>query len=344
MNRAIIDEFTALIQQIKAEYLNAQMENNVKEIAMHKYRLAQVKKILGIIKKLNFEITSADQVKDIYGIGAGTLKRISEILETGHLSELDKKYSKAKQSKITGIQELTKIIGVGDQVAKKLVLEHKIRSVADLRKAIETGKIKANNKLLLGLKYFDVVATNIPRSEISVTAKFLQRVATTIDPALKILICGSYRRGKKTSGDIDALMYSNKVTLRKYQSSTFLVDYVDKLTAMGFILDHLTDKNYKTKYMGFCKYNINPVRRIDIRFMPYDSLATAMVYFTGPYELNTIMRNIAKGKGMMLNEYGLYKVDKDGIKTHVATPTEEAVFKKLGLPYLTPVERESYSV
>ncbi|XWV25450.1 putative DNA polymerase family X [Tupanvirus deep ocean] len=50
----------------------------------------------------------------------------------------------------------------------------------------------------------------------------------------------------------------------------------------------------KMKYMGFCKYKLNPIRRIDIRFMPYNSLPAAMLYFTGPAALNEEMRNKQK--------------------------------------------------
>ena len=33
------------------------------------------------------------------------------------------------------------------------------------------------------------------------------------------------------------------------------------------LIDDMTDKNIVTKYMGFCKYKNNPVRRIDIRYV-----------------------------------------------------------------------------
>ena len=47
MNAIIIDQFNQLLKQIEAEYLNAQVENNIKEMTMHKYRLQSIKKVLG---------------------------------------------------------------------------------------------------------------------------------------------------------------------------------------------------------------------------------------------------------------------------------------------------------
>ena len=40
----------------------------------------------------------------------------------------------------------------------------------------------------------------------------------------------------------------------------------------------MTDKNIETKYMGFSKFKDNPVRRIDIRYVPYSSYHSAIFY------------------------------------------------------------------
>jgi DNA polymerase/3'-5' exonuclease PolX len=351
MNSKIIEQFNLLVKQIQAEYLNAQVENDTKEMTMHFYRLQQIKKILNIIKKLDFEITDANDLKGIPGIGAGAKRRISEILEKGYLSELENKYDIKKQRKIDSIKELEKIIGIGDKMAKKLVVEDKITSIDDLKKAIKKGTIEVNDKILLGLKYYGIVQGDIPRKEVATTEKYLRKEAHKIDPELEIMICGSYRRGKPTSGDIDIMLYHPKVKYTKdirnpqaHGLQAYLEVLVDNLTEQGFLVDHLTNKNYKMKYMGFSKYNDYPVRRIDIRFIPYKSIYTAMLYFTGPFELNEAMRLAAKKRGMILNEYGLYKIDDDGNKTLIKINSEEDVFHKLGMKYLTPEQRELSSI
>lgn len=43
MNANIIEQFNLLIKQINAEVLNAQVENDNKEMNIHKYRLQTVK-------------------------------------------------------------------------------------------------------------------------------------------------------------------------------------------------------------------------------------------------------------------------------------------------------------
>lgn len=350
MNKKIIEQFNLLIKQIQAEYLNARAENNIKEITTHKFRLQSTKKALVAIRNLDFEIIDISDISEIPGIGKGTVKRIEEILEKGVLSEIKNKYDKKKQTIINGIQELEKVIGIGGAIAKKMVTQHNIKNIKDLKKAIKNKKIKVNDAILLGLKYYGIVEVNIPRKEIMAIENFLIKEAHKIDSELDIIICGSYRRGKKTSGDIDVLIFHPNIkTMQhikqpdKFKLDSYLELFINALTHKGFLLDNLTDKNYYMKYMGFSKYKNNPVRRIDIRFIPYKSLPTAMLYFTGPYELNTIMRIAAKKRDMILNEYGLYKIDENNIKTPIRIKSEEDVFEILGMGYLTPEERESFS-
>jgi len=351
MNANIIEQFTLLVKQVNAEYLNAEVEGDAKEMIRHRYRLQQLKKALNIIKKLDFEIEDVSDVKGFQGIGPGTMRRIKEILETGHLAELKEKYGSRKQQKIDSIQELTKVIGIGDKFAKKLVIDHKIMSVPDLKKAIKNKKISVNDKVKLGLKYYGVVKGNIPRVEIKDTEKMLKREAAEIDSELGVVICGSYRRGKPTSNDIDMLIYHPNVMTMKdiyvpknTKKKSYLEMFVERLTELGYLVDHMTDKNYRMKYMGFFQYDSYEVRRLDIRLVPYPSLPCAMLYYTGPMELNTYMRKQAIKRHMLLNEYGLYKVGENEVRTAVKIRSEQEVFEKLGMDYLTPKQREQFSI
>lgn len=352
LNKNIIEQFTKLVQQIKSEYLNSQIDNNVKETTSNNFRLKQTKNILNILKRIDFEITSSSQLSGIPGIGPGTKKRIDEILTVGYLSELSEKYTKTEQKKINSLQELEEVIGIGPSLAKKLIIEYKIKSIDELKKAIKNGTYDANDKIKLGLKYYGIIKGDIPRSETEIVNKYLEKEAHKIDPELEIMLCGSYRRGRETSGDFDVLIfhpdfkYSKHVdNPEKYNLQPLLIKYVEHLKKINFILDHITDKNYYRKYMGFCQYKKYPVRRLDIRFIPYNSRYSAMLYFTGPYELNTIMRSMAKKESMTLNEYGLYKIDPEDhtIKKQIKISSEEDIFKKLDMKYLTPEQREKYN-
>lgn len=110
---------------------------------------------------------------------------------------------------------------------------------------------------------------------------------------------------------------------------------------MKVLVDNLTDFDNKTKYMGFSKLSRKPVRRVDVRFVPYESYYYALLYFTGSYQLNTQMRIISKQKGYKLNEYGLFKIKEDGTVSNrkIKVKSEKDIFKKLGMDYLEPNQR-----
>lgn len=351
MNSNIIAQFQLLIKQIVAEQLIAHVEQDSKEISKHNFRLQHIKKALSIIMNLDFDITNSSQLKDFAGIGSGTLKRIDEILDSGKLKELKTKYSKKKQDKINSIQELAQIIGVGDKIAKKLVTDFSVTSVKDLQNKIKNKQIIVNDKIKLGLKYYGVVKGEIPRNETHKIEVLLQTIATKIDSKLQVVVCGSYRRGRKYSNDIDVIIYHPLIKNLLQIDDPYInkVDayldlFVGKLTSRHKLLDHMTDKKYKRKYMGFFQYGLKyNVRRIDIRIVPIDSIHTAMLYNTGPFELNQYMRQEAIKRKMLLNEYGLYAKDDDEYHP-IPIKSEKDVFKKLNIDYMTPEQRDSFSL
>lgn len=200
---------------------------------------------------------------------------------------------------------------------------------------------------LVGIKYFHDIEKRIPRPELQKMEQLLKFVASEINKELDITICGSYRRGQSTSGDIDMLLTHPSCKLKSDMDllvTNPLSEFVKVLTKLGFLVDHLTSDG-DTKYMGMCQLKNSPhSRRIDIRFVPYYSYGAAITYFTGSAKFNTEMRQYALKKGYSLNEYGLYKLEKDENGKMqkgemVLTKTERELFDYLKYPYKEPTER-----
>ena len=350
MNNLIIDEFTKLVSFVEFKIKENKESDNKKELTINNFRLRQLKKVLKVLKDYTNKITinNYKELINIDGIGKGTIERVKEILETKKLSELEE-FSKIydnsdfkKEAKV--IEELTQIVGLGPIKAKELY-EEGIKSINDLKKKIEKNKIQVNEKILLGLKYHGVYQVNIPRKEIDKIYKVLSKIVNDINNKLELSndekyifeICGSYRREKITSNDIDVLItkLGNKNIKKlgdKVDDENHLKMFVNKLKNKKLLVDDITDKNIETKYMGFIKYKDNPVRRIDIRYIDYESYYYALLYFTGSMDLNKKMREIAKTKGLKLSEYGLTDEKNKNFKAK----SERDIFKKLGLEYLPP--------
>jgi DNA polymerase/3'-5' exonuclease PolX len=337
-NIKIIKEFNKLVEQIKFEINN--MTNKTEKLK-NTFRLKQIKNVLEIIKKFPNEITSSSDLKNIKGVGKGSLERVDEILKTGKLSEI--KITGEHRKYIKYMEELEEIIGIGRSTSYELVTAHNIKNVEELKKAYDTGKIKLPNQIILGLKYHNVYKQSIPRHEIDKIYNYVNGIIRKIDSELLIIICGSYRRLKSTSNDIDILLTHPKIKTKQQlidqdHEHNNLLKMVTALKKHKFLLDDLTDKDFEMKYMGFCKLENNPIRRIDIRYIPYESYYTALLYFTGSGTFNQKMRALAEKLGYLLNEYGLYKLNGDKIIS-VTIKSEKDIFDKLGMEYLPPEKR-----
>lgn len=342
-NENIISEFNRLIAYLKDQ--SDDIEDK-KEKNQNNFRVRQLARVVSILKNYNDKIT-IDNYKDlieISGIGKGSIKRIEEILKDGHLSEIGNFVDeKAEKNKI--INELEEVVGIGRTNAVDLY-EKGIKSVKMLKSELKKGKIEVNDKIKLGLKYHNVYKTNIPREEITKVYKLIEKIIKKLNSneddkhKYKFEICGSYRREKNFSNDIDILI--TKKGIKSDSNINYLDNIVNQLKSnvrgnnnKPLLIDHMTDNKITTKYMGFSKYKDNPVRRIDIRFVSYDSFASALLYFTGSKDFNRKMRSIAKDKGYKLSEYGLFDSNDEKVKLK----SEKAIFEFLDMDYVEPKDR-----
>ncbi len=339
-NETIVAEFRKLIEQIKYDINNALTKN---ESMTNYYRLKQITNVLDILLKFSDEIKSGEQLKGIKGVGKGSIDRINEIIKSGKLKEV--KLKNPQKEYLNFIEELENIIGIGRKTAHELVKKYNIKSIDELKKAYRAGKIHLNDQILLGLKYYGVYQQQIPREEVDKISDYVGTIIRSFSKDVFHTICGSYRRKKPTSNDIDILIANPKVVTPEQFSTqdSALITLITTLKEERFLLDDLTDKEYEIKYMGFCQLTDKdkkyPIRRIDIRYVPYESYYSALLYFTGSGDFNRKMRLLAKELNYKLSEYGLYKL-KNGKEIRIKNlNSEEAIFEKLGLEFIVPEKR-----
>jgi DNA polymerase beta len=327
MNNNIIDQFELLLKQIQFDI----DFSSGKQQTVHTYRFKSIANVIKILKKISFKITKASELENISGIGDRSIERIEEILKTGKLAEIKISPDIDKYLKI--IEELDDVIGIGRKKAYELFKEHNIKSIKDLKTKYKNGKIDLPDNIVKGLKYMGKIHDNIPRTEIDSMVNILFKTALKIDSQLFITVCGSYRRETPTSGDIDVIIVHPSVkSLNDIKSVNYINLFVEALKKKKFIIDSLTEDDVYTKYMGICKLENGLLRRIDIRYMPYNSYYSAILYFTGSKDFNRKMRQIAITMGYKLNEYGLF--DKNGKQFQVES--EKDIFDLLGMEYVVP--------
>ena len=335
-NPKIVEQFELLL---KKAINDLHLSQNKKEEQVNLFRINALKKINDILKKYPSKINNGDELKNIPGIGKSTISRLNEIIDNGFLKELDNYDTKKMHN--NSVDELEKVFGVGRKKAMELINKYNIKNIKDLKKRAQ--KLDLPVAIKIGLKYIDTYKQNIPRSEVLEIDMFIQQQLYKIDVDLYGIICGSYRRQNLTSNDIDLLIVHPKIRTqidlkRSFENikQHFLYKLVNHLIQLGFITDTLTGTETLSKFMGYCRIGNNPYRRIDIRFIPYESLYYSQLFFTGSGEFNKRMRRIAMDLGYKLSEYGLFDLETG---KSIPADSEKAIFDKLGMQYVEPKDR-----
>jgi len=322
----IVSKTPRFFSDKKEKILQQIMElHNIYKAKGDTYRTRAYDNAFYALKNLEKLPKTKKELIKVKGIGKSTAEKIFEAIETGEIKKL--KELKEGQREIEG---LITIDGIGPKIAKKLV-DKGITDLEKLRKAYKDGTVKLTNVQQLGITYYEDLHEKIPRKEIQKFEKELKKIVKSVDKNLDFEIMGSYRRGKKKSGDIDLLLFHSNIKTKEEIDKDYVVEIVQKLSEKYKYIGKLAQG--KKKFMGlFILKKI--VRHIDILFVPIENLYAAINYFTGSKEHNVRLREHAKKLGYTVNEFNLKKG-----KIIIPLKSERDLFDKLGLPFIKPVDR-----
>jgi DNA polymerase/3'-5' exonuclease PolX len=142
---------------------------------------------------------------------------------------------------------------------------------------------------------------------------------TMVIPDADYIITGSFRRGAKVCGDIELVIPYNTASEHSRIQGCIATQF--GCTASGTANTH--------GMYGQIQYDLFPVLK--------KHMGAMLLHSTGSYKLNKRMRTIAKERGMLLNQYGLF--DRTDNSPLVRTESERPFFNHIGLDYLDPQER-----
>ena len=309
--------------------------NNLKALKLQEqqarefFKVRAYNKAIKAIEEHGQPITSMEDADVILGIGKGTLDKIKEIISNGHLERTkDHVQDTGKQQ---AIEIFTNIMAVGPIKAAKLVNEHHIMTIDDLRAHQEL----LNDKQKLGLEYYEDFLKRIPRKEMDAHALLLQDVVQRVAPEATFDIAGSYRRGAQDSGDIDVLF--TLPTGHPHAQKTFQT-VVEELKRIKYLKGDFAFG--EEKYMGVSRLpRYKTSRRIDLMYIPSEKYPFALLYFTGSQQFNIKMRNHALTKGLSLSEHGFKEPKTNQLVLTPCIKTERDVFEHLNMEWVEPTDR-----
>ena len=277
------------------------------------------------INSLGEDITSVKErgeLTKIPGIGKGLAEVITDYLETGEVPLLIELRTRVPVK----VLDLDAIPGVGPKTIQLVYEKLGITDLEGLERAALEGKLsglpglgkKTEEQIISGI---GLVRTGLDRTilaEALETASVIKRELEKIPGIKRLELAGSARRRRETIGDLDILVEASDP---KLVMDTFVGHSdVSSITAHG-------DTKSSVRLSGGLQ--------VDLRVLPADSFGAGLQYFTGNVDHNVHLRSIAKKKGLVLNEYGLFRGD-----VKVAGEDELGIYKALDLPLIVPELRE----
>lgn len=268
-------------------------------------------------------IYDINQIKSIKGVGKKIFDKLSTYVETGTFPLLEKLRNNPRLT-------LYNVYGVGAKKAEELVKKHGITSIAQLKERQDL----LNDKQKIGLQYYEDLRKRIPRGEIKKHETFLRKTIPR-GSGLTMEIVGSYRRGAKSSGDIDVIFTHDNTQegLRKFQ------EFIRTLQEKEYITHILAKGKKKAMFIGKIKGG-RVHRRIDFLFAEKEKYPFTTLYFTGSKYFNIYMRLYALERDISLSEHGMKNVKTNEIINVPQIQTERDIFDYLGLEYVEPTNRK----
>jgi len=272
------------------------------------------------------ELADAGELGKLPGIGKSTAAKIEEFLADGSI----RFHTALFESIPAGLPPLLEIPGLGPKRIALVWKELGVENLADLKETIADGRFaelkgmgaKSVEQISHGIRFAEQSAGRTPLGLAWPLAVELAAAMQDVKAVRRVEVTGSIRRGCETIGDVDLLCESSRgdAVVKAFTE----LHQVKRILASG-----------KTKGSVIVDRRDGVEIQVDCRAVPSESFGAALQYFTGSKEHNVHLREIASKKKWKLNEWGLYSGER-----RLAGKDEAAVYKKLGMPFIPPQQRE----
>ncbi|AEM49179.1 PHP domain protein [Acidithiobacillus ferrivorans SS3] len=279
--------------------------------------------VQGLSNDVKTMVESGEDLTELPGIGDDLAKKIIEIVTTGHCSFLEK----LEKQTPPALTELLKVPGLGPKRVKALWHELDVETVEQLARAAQEKRIRSipgfGEKTEARIqKTLLAHLAAVPRFPIAIAAPYaaaLVRYLQNIPGVRRVVVAGSFRRGKDTVGDLDILA-----------TATADSPVMERFTAYEDVAEVLSQGTTRATVI------LRNKLQVDLRAVDESAYGAALHYFTGSKTHNIAIRRMGQDMGLKVNEYGIFRG-----KERIAGDTEESVYATVGLPYIEPELREN---
>ncbi|MEJ2360875.1 MAG: DNA polymerase/3'-5' exonuclease PolX [Gammaproteobacteria bacterium] len=295
---------------------------NANPFRIRAYRNA-ARTLQGMGQEVSAYLQQQKALTELPGIGQDLAAKIQEILDSGRCQALEK----LRKATPAGLTDLLHIPGLGPKKVHALYHELDIHTPEQLLRAAKDGRVsqlpgfgrKTEQSLIADIEAHVRQKQRIKLITAAQYAEPLVAYLQKVPGVDQVVVAGSYRRRKETVGDLDILVCASKSD--KVMEAFVHYDEVRDVQAKGTTRSTVLLRN------GL---------QVDLRVVARASFGAALYYFTGSKAHNIAVRRRAQQRKLKINEYGVFKGNKQ-----IAGTSEASVFEAIGLPYIPPELREN---
>jgi DNA polymerase (family X) len=267
------------------------------------------------------------RAKELQGIGKTIEEKIVEVVEDGEIHALTKRRAEIPEE----VGSFLRLPGLGPKTARRIWKELGITTVAGLREAAESQRLR--DLVGLGAKSEERILSALAKPEapegprralLGSVLPRLREVAAAIaghPAAVEVSIAGSARRYRETVRDLDLIATAT-------DANALIAAFCEQ----PWVVEVAARGETKATVIG------QDGLRFDLRVVPPEAYGSLLQHFTGSKDHNVALREAAQRQGLSVSEYGVTEVETGTVH---AFATEEEVYGFLGYSWIPPELREN---
>jgi len=278
------------------------------------------------------ELVREGKLKGVPGLGSTILKRVEELVATGHMALYDELVATTPPIKL----EMMRIQGVGPKKINAIYNQLHVNSIAELEQACKEDKVaklpgfgkKTQDKILQGIAFLSQYADRFLYPVAEEEAARIEAVLRELPEIVRLQAAGSLRRRRETVGDIDMVVSVDDTAAEEVRRKI-----MDVFTSQPSVRA-ITGKG-ETKSSVVLGSGIN----MDLRVVNDSQFPYTLHHFTGSKEHHIPLRRRALSMNMTINDYGLFRGKEPHLEL-VPCKDETDIYAALGMDYIEPELRE----
>src|SRR2546423_364923 len=278
------------------------------------------------------QLTLEGKLKGVPGLGSTIVKRIEELVNTGHMAFYEELQATTPPIKI----EMMRIPGVGPKKINAIYNELHVNSIAELEQACHEDKVahlpgfgkKTQDNILQGIAFLAHHAGRFQYPVAEEEAERIRDALATLPEIVRLQVAGSLRRRRETVKDID--MVASVADETGDDARNRIMDFFTKQPSIQAITGKGETKSSVILGTGIA---------MDLRVVKDSQFPATLHHFTGSKEHHIPLRRRALSMNMTINDYGLFKGKEPNLEP-VPCKTEADIYAVLGMEYIEPELRE----